>query len=639
VRSVLRTDVHRYVVNGEAHFAISVDASIPAALGPLVAALTGLDDFNPKPPTRLRPANTAGDGTHALAPGDLATIYDVDQLYGQGFDGTGQMIVIVGQTRMVLNDIPIFRSNFGLGNQKIQMIETGPDPGTDSDAIGEADLDLELAGSIARNASIVYVYSTDATGAAVYAIDQNLAPVISESFGTCEANVPSSLASAYETEAQKANSLGITWLASSGDQGAAGCDNGATVAYLGLAVNFPASIPEVTAVGGTEFDDEGNYWSVTNLAFGGSALSYIPEIAWNDTAYGDGLAASGGGASVLYSKPSWQTGPGVANDNARDVPDVAMDGSNEHDPYLVYTGGQWQLVGGTSAAAPVLAGIVALLNQRLSANGEPGVGNMNAALYKMAQNSPSAFHDIVVGNNIVPCAIGTPNCNTGELGYSAGPGYDLVTGLGTVDAYNLAINWPAGPVGQVTLVSLLPASATAGGPGFTLTVNGLNFATGAAVTWSGTTLSTTLVSSTKLQASVSATLIAQEGTAAVSVSSGGNLSNTVYFNATPVPLVLDLIDPRLTLVSPSAGGCVLPPSQTTFPTSGNSVYLYFTAIVTDQDVLSNDWLAPDGTTVPGASWSPRTGDVCFTGASLEIGGLTGRSSALGRYASTITENC
>lgn len=637
VRSVLRTEVHHYVVNGEAHFAISVDASIPAALGPLVAALTGLDDFNPKPPTRLRPANTNRYGTHALAPGDLATIYDINQLYGQGFDGTGQMIVIVGQTRLVLSDIPSFRSYFGLGSQNIQMIETGPDPGTDLDPIGEADLDLELAGSIARNASFMYVYSTDATGAAVYAIDQNLAPVISESFGTCEANVPSSLASAYETEAQKANSLGITWLASSGDQGAAGCDNGATVAYLGLAVNFPASIPEVTGVGGTEFNEgAGNYWSVSNLAFGGSALSYIPEIAWNDTAFGDGLAASGGGASILYSKPSWQTGPGVANDNARDVPDIAMDSSNDHDPYLVYTGGQWQLVGGTSAAAPVLAGIVALLNQRLNANGEPGVGNINTVLYKMAQSSPSAFHDIVAGNNIVPCAIGTPNCNSGEFGYSAGPGYDLVTGLGTVDAYNLAINWPGEPVGQVTLVSLLPASATVGGPGFTLTVNGLNFATGVAVNWAGTNLSTTFVSSTKLQAFVSPTLIAQAGTAAVSVSSGGNLSNTVSFNTTPVPLALDLIDPRLTVVAPAAGGCVLPPSQTTFPTSNNFVYLYFAAIVTDQDILSNDWLAPDGTTVPGVSWGPQAGDVCFTGASLEIGGLTG--AKLGSWQVRIYDN-
>jgi uncharacterized protein (TIGR03437 family) len=639
VQAALRTQVHRYAVNGETHFAISADPSIPAALDPVAAALTGLHDFNPKAPKHSRPAFTDGSGNITLAPGDLATIYDINQLYAQGIDGTGQTIAIVGATQLELSDIQGFRSTFSLGNQNLRTMLVGTDPGMNSDVLGEADIDLEWSGSIARNASFIYLYSTDPTGAAVYAIDQNLAPVVSESFGTCEANVPASNVTAYETAAQKGNTMGITWLVSSDDQGASGCDYGVSVASLGLAVDFPASIPEVTAVGGTEFNEgAGYFWSATDGAFGGSALSYIPEMAWNDTDYGGGLSASGGGVSVLYPKPAWQTGAGVPNDGARDVPDVAMDASNDHDPYNILTGGQWERVGGTSVATPIFAGIVALLNQHLSANGsQPGVGNINTVLYPMAQNSHNIFHDIVVGNNIVPCVAGTPDCNSGELGYYTGPGYDLVTGLGSVDAYNLVTNWQGAHSGQVAISSLSPASATAGGAAFTLTVNGSSFAAGAAVEWAGTSLPTTVVSSTELTASVTAALIATAGTAAVTVSSDGNVSNTLYFaiNTAPPPAVT-LTDQRVTSQAPPASGCVLPAPGSAFPTTANTVYLYFAAAVTAQDALSNDWLAPDGTTVAGVSWPSQPGNFCFTGASLAVAGLTG--SKLGVWNARIYDN-
>jgi uncharacterized protein (TIGR03437 family) len=643
VQAALHTPVHRYVVNGETHFAVAADPSIPAASAPVVAAFTGLHDFYPMPAHHPKAAFNPGTGQNTLAPGDLATIYDINQLYDQGIDGTGQTIAIVGQTQLVLSDIQGFRSTFGLGNQNIQTVPTGTNPGINSDALGEADLDLEWAGSIARNASFIYVYSSDATGAAVYAIDQNLAPVVSESFGTCEANISAALVPAIETEAQKANSMGITWLVSSDDQGAAGCDYGATVAVLGLAVSFPASIPEVTAVGGTEFNEEGSFWGGNNGPYGGTALSYIPEMAWNDTAYGGGLSASGGGVSILYPKPTWQSGTGVPNDGARDVPDVAMDASNDHDPYNVLTGGQWELIGGTSAATPVFAGIIALLNQHLSANGSAaGVGNINTVLYPMAQNNPNVFHDIVVGNNIVPCAEGTPDCTDGQFGYNTAVGYDLVTGLGTVDAYNLLAGWQAAPAGQVSIASLSPASVTAGGAAFTLAVNGSNFVAGAKVNWAGTALTTTVASSTKLTAAVSAALTATAGNAAVTVTSGGKLSNALYFTINPAtPPSVTLTDARVTTQAPPAAGCVVPPSQTTFSTASSTasptVYLYFAAVVTAQDTLSHDWLAPDGSTAAGVSWPAEAGDFCFdNGASLAIGGLTG--SKLGAWQARIYDN-
>jgi uncharacterized protein (TIGR03437 family) len=166
-------------------------------------------------------------------------------------------------------------------------------------------------------------------------------------------------------------------------------------------------------------------------------------VAWNETAPGFGLGTSGGGASVLISKPDWQTGTGVPNDNARDIPDVALSAA-VHDPYLIVNEGSLVLVGGTSASSPSFAGITSIVNQYQVAKGflkKAGLGNINPQLYRLAKIAPSAFHDITSGNNIVPCAQGTPDCTNRSYGYTAGPGYDLVTGLGTVDANNLVTQW------------------------------------------------------------------------------------------------------------------------------------------------------------------------------------------------------
>ena len=474
VRATFHTEIHRYRVDGEMHFAAAAEPSIPESLEPVVAGFLGLDDFYPKPPRRLLPTNTSGKGATTMAPGDLATIYDIGKLYqtninGTSIDGTGQSIVVVGQSAVNTSDIQGFRSQYNLPSLNSQNFQTIPypvDPGPTSSLV-EADIDLEWASAVAQNATLIYVYGTSADGAALYAIDQGsaLAPVISESFGNCEAKVASVLLS-YRSMAQQANVEGITWLAASGDTGPAACDYGGSIATQGLTVNFPASMPEVTAVGATEFTDEGgSYWNATNGPNGGSAVSYIPEKAWNDTVAGRELLATGGGASSVYAKPAWQTGPGVPNDGARDVPDISMDGSNDHDPYNVFTGGVWELFGGTSISTPVFAGIVVLLNQYLVANkvqSNPGVGNINPTLYRLAQSPSSPFHDITVGNNLVPCAPGTPDCGASlELGYSnsATPGYDLTTGLGSVDAYNLVTQWPTSPaIGTTTTVTANPTS-------------------------------------------------------------------------------------------------------------------------------------------------------------------------------------
>ena len=203
-----------------------------------------------------------------------------------------------------------------------------------------------------EDASIIFVYTYDVMNSVQYAIDQNLAPIVTSSYGSCEPETPRSDTLTFQSWAEQGNAQGITWFAASGDNGGADCGD---TQNPGLSVDVPASIPEVTGVGGTEFvEGVGQYWSATNDVNSASALSYIPETTWNDSAADGTPSASGGGASVYFLKPSWQTGPGVPSDNARHVPDVAFNASADHDGYFVYTGGSLEVYGGTSVPAPPL---------------------------------------------------------------------------------------------------------------------------------------------------------------------------------------------------------------------------------------------------------------------------------------------
>jgi subtilase family serine protease len=458
VSSAFHTELRRYNVNGRLHFANSADPSIPAALGPVVLLIRGLDDFRTEP-RRLAAtpvANfTSSGGGHSLAPGDLATIYDIGPLYQRGITGSGQKIAVVGQTDIHLSDIEHFRSQYGLpvNDPKLVLAAGSPDPGVSSDDLIESSLDLEYSGGIAPNATILFVYSTDVWTSIEYAIDEAIAPIISTSYGYCEpqnSSSPPSTPAYFESLAQQANSMGITWLAASGDTGAADCDVPLEqLASQGLAVDLPASVPEVTGVGGTEFaEGSANYWGPADSGSGNSALSYIPETAWNDTASMDGLLSTGGGASIFFPKPDWQRGAGVPDDQARDVPDISFAAAAAHDPYLIYANGEALYVGGTSAPTPVFSGVLALLNQYLVATGsqsQPGLGNINPALYHLAQSAPGVFHDVTVGSNIVPCANVSRSCTRGQFGYPTGIGYDQATGWGSVDVYSFVTLWNGGP--------------------------------------------------------------------------------------------------------------------------------------------------------------------------------------------------
>ncbi len=582
-----QTQIHRYGVKGEQHYANSTPLRIPAALSGIVTGVRGLNDFRMKPMNtgkRVRPEYWDSSLQFTfLAPGDIKTIYNIGPLYTGGLDGTGQKLAVVGQTDVYLADINDFRSGFGLSqisgcttnssgvvtacnatNFQYQLVTGDIETGTPSKCgdLAEADLDIEWSGATARNAKIIYVNSplvwnasctapTNNNGgvesALADAINNNYAPVISMSYGICEAQ-----ANNDEAELQQANLQGITVMNSSGDTSAAGCDNftnSATtpknLATGGLAVSYPASSPEVTAVGGTAvpFADTGApFWNTSNSGTDlGSAAGYVPEQAWNDPSeFGAfcmanpsnsfcthfhitsaltaqtalGLGGGGGGASNCFGEtaqgvctsgfpqPAWQTVT-IAGQNTRMLPDVSLLASPNFTGYIYCTplselggtgstsscasgiaaalagcatsGGTCSVVGGTSASAPVFAGMVTLLNQYFQGTSANGLGNVNPTLYKLAKlsngSATPAFHQItdLASNNVVYCAGGTPSIQpvalqcpgatgtTGTIGYQASnfdpaQGFNLVTGLGSVDLNQLAVLWSANRTASSTVL-------------------------------------------------------------------------------------------------------------------------------------------------------------------------------------------
>jgi subtilase family serine protease len=450
VEATFQTTMKSYRIGGQKHIANSSDPMIPAALAPVVAGVASLHDIFSAPQhtnvVKARPAYTSkpeytSGGAHYLSPADYATIYDIGSLYNQAYTGSGQTIAIVGRSDISLPDVRSFRSTFGLpAKDPVTILNGSADPGTSvADDVDEAMLDTEWSGAVAKNATIDFVTSASTATSdgvflsAQYIVNHNLAPVMSVSYGLCEADLGSSANSFFNSLWQQAAAEGITVLVSAGDSGAAGCDSSsATKATQGRGVNGICSTPYSTCVGGTEFNDTANpslYWSSTTGSNGESALSYIPENVWNESG-SSGLWSTGGGVSTVYAKPSWQTGKGVPADGKRDVPDVSLTAAG-HDSYLVGVWGALYGISGTSAASPSFAGIMAITAQKAGAR----LGNANPELYHLAASQSSGaaavFHDVTSGNNTVP----------GVTGFSSAAGYDQSTGWGSVDADNLVTSW------------------------------------------------------------------------------------------------------------------------------------------------------------------------------------------------------
>lgn len=451
---------------------------------------------------------------------------------GTKYDGTGVKLGIVGVSNIEIQDIVNYRTAF-LGEasgsvNKPTVIVDGDDPGVQPGGSAvEALLDNEVAGGLAPGATIYFYTSADTDissglfNAIARAVNDNAVSILSVSFGACEQGLGSAANTLINEIAEQASAEGISLVASTGDGGSAGCDDfdTQTAAQHGLAVSGFASTPYNIAVGGTDFDVLSTSMStyVNTATYGsapyyGTAKGFIPEATWNDsttvnTTYSANVAAKdsngntnivagSGGVSSIYAKPSFQSG--LTTDTFRDIPDVSLfaadgfhfafwalcsdsisDGtSSTYTPDCQNSSGNFTSAttfsgaGGTSAAAPAFAGILALISQSQSG---ARLGQADYVLYQVAKSHASAFHDVTTGNNSVPCITNTPNCGTNNFltGYNTGGGYDLATGLGSVDVSALISAWSSATLTSTSTTLNINGSTAAytGTHGASLTFN------------------------------------------------------------------------------------------------------------------------------------------------------------------------
>jgi subtilase family serine protease len=558
------TSIHNLSVNGETHFANVTNISVPSAFAGVVTTVMGLHNFRLKPRVNLSSAQpdftSSVSGNHYIAPGDIYAIYNVQPLLTAGIQGAGVGtgaschslnslpcgdIAVIGQVDINTADIAAFRSASGLSTTQLPTTvhANGYDPGPpvctscntgpNQGDLAESSIDLEWSGAMAPAASVLFVNGHYVIPDAIsWAIDDNLAPIVTSSYGLCEAGWGYTEMLSLNTLFKQGNAQGQTILSASADQGAADCDAGPS-ASQGLQVDFPGSSPYVTSVGGTMFNDgtatgATNYWLGTDGTFSAgsavpgatySATGYIPEAAWNDASYGS-FGGSGGGASAFFIKPTWQVG--TPADAARDVPDLSLNASDAHDSLLLCVnvstanGAQscgngfrtslsdntLHAEGGTSFDSQILGGLLALVEQKIGSR----IGNANPTIYALANshfyaagqntltNSTVVFNDVTTGNNAMACTAGTASCaNGGTEGFNAGTGYDLATGWGSVNVTNLANDWAlVTPLGVGTLGSNVsttnltasPGSVTAGATvTLTATVTGTSVAPAGTVTF------------------------------------------------------------------------------------------------------------------------------------------------------------
>ena len=363
VEAALGVSMQRFRKNGQEFFENSSNVKVPRALNGVIGGVTSLSSYRLRSdlvrrPTgssagKISPAYTDGAQAHELAPWDFRQIYGLNTLVNAGYTGAVN-IAIVGQSAVNTTQIGYFQ---GLTGQtaKAPTVVLVPNTGTStlvSGDEGESEIDIEYAGGTASGSTIQFVYTGNGNNngvfdSLIYAVTQNLAPIISMSYGGCESEEATYATGTFEPYLRQANAQGQTVVVSAGDYDAATCDvidstsGNVTEATEGLTVSYPASSPYVTAVGGTRFNEgTGTYWSATNNSFAGSATGYIPEIVWNETQYNGSTAdgfyilGTGGGASALFGKPSWQIGTGVPADGQRDIPDVAFNAAVYSDPYV-----------------------------------------------------------------------------------------------------------------------------------------------------------------------------------------------------------------------------------------------------------------------------------------------------------------
>jgi Pro-kumamolisin, activation domain/FG-GAP-like repeat len=537
VRDAFHTEIHQLDVEGKEHIANMTDPQIPAALAPAVVGLVSLSDFMPHPMYQPHSNLTAGGGNYDLVPADLATIYNLNPLFEAGVSGQGQTIVLVEDSDVYSStNWSVFRSTFGLSKYTSGSFTTthpAPPKGVNNctdphanGADGEAILDAEWSSAAAPSAAILMITcaDTETTFGGFVALQNLLSAgsppgIISISYGDSESDDGAAENAFILSLYQQAVAAGVSVFVSSGDQAGAVSDRGANFATHGINVNGWASTVYNVSVGGTDYSDTFSgtnavYWSNTNSPTWGSALSYIPEIPWNNscaslliaqfegysTTYGssgfcnsapggnflDVVGGSGGpsacatgvpraigvvgGSCKGYPKPIWQSVFGNPADGVRDLPDVSLfaangvwghsyvycdsDTSNGGAPC---TGAPdtWSLAGGTSFASPIMAAIQSLINQGTGQRW----GNPNPTYYALATSEYGSS-----GNS-------SCNSNLGNTVASTCIFYDVTLGDMDVPCQDVNCYIPSGTYG------VLSTSTSAYAPAFGTHV-GWDFATG-----------------------------------------------------------------------------------------------------------------------------------------------------------------
>jgi subtilase family serine protease len=548
IREAFHTELHYLDVNGEQHFANMSDPRIPAALAPAIVGIVQLHNFKPHPMLKRRTEYNLGGGDYGLVPADYQTIYNLTPLYRAGIYGQGQTIVVVEDTNSYGSDWSTYQTTFGLNKYGGTLTTVHPNiagnctnPGTNADD-GEADIDVEVAAAIAPGATIELASCSDGTLNAYFggliAIENlvsagNPPTIISMSYGECEARNGATSNAAFNSAFQTAAAAGVSVFVSSGDEAADSCSPNATSATTGIGVTGWGETAYNVSVGGTDFEDAYNaakpandglaqstYWSSSNGSTYGDALSYIPEIPWNDScagylvynlagaasgnAYCQSLATGNGelttgagsggpsgcatgapsttgvvsGTCAGYAKPSWQSGiVGNPADGVRDIPDVSMFASNGiwghyviicwSDPTQSASGSTpctgapstWAGFGGTSISSPTMASIQALVNQKWKLTS--GAGNPNPTYYSIANSEFGA------GGNPNCYSINQQQPRRGQQ--SACTFFDVTQGDIVVNTSGTHVNsyLPSGSRGSMSTQPLTGATVLAGGVGYT----------------------------------------------------------------------------------------------------------------------------------------------------------------------------
>ncbi len=492
VQRAFQVNIKDYAVHGRSVYAPAADPSVPSSLGGLILSVSGLDNVAQYHPM-AGGHNGSGPGG-GFTPSELRTAYDMNSLISSA-NGTGQTVAIFELDGYVPSDVNAYLSNYGLGSAKYSNVLVDGATNTAGAGAIEVELDMEVVSAIAPGATQkIYIGPNTTQGVNdTYnkIVTDNIAKVTSTSWGLCEASSGNSELSALDQIFAQGAAQGQAVFAASGDSGAYDCGD------TNLGVDSPADDPNVVGVGGTNLQ-------------AGSGGTYSSESAWSCPSCTQNApmgAGGGGGISSFFARPSYQTGTNLTNAN-REVPDVSAD-ADPNSGYSFYCtvsasgcpSSGWAEVGGTSAAAPLWAGVATDTNAYLTNQGKPVLGSASATIYHLYNTSQSftAYHDVTTGNNLF---------------YNATTGYDNATGIGTPDAWNFARD---------------AAGTTTSGNDFSISANptSLSIQQGSSGT---STISTAVTSGSAGTVSLSASVSPSGPTASLnptSVTAGGSSTLTV----------------------------------------------------------------------------------------------------------------